>query len=204
MKNLLSFLKTKQFLMHFGLALISVFIILFCLIRYLSSYTHHGEFVEVPDFSDKRVSELKSFVQNKNVNYLIIDSIYDPSKTPGIVVKQDPFPKSKVKHNRNIYLYVTSMVAPQITMPKLTDRSERQAKLMILSYGLKIGKIIQKDADCNGCVIEQMVDGKSIQAGQPIKKGTIVQLIVGVRENYGGAILDTLSQPVSQDNFDNE
>lgn len=204
MNNFLSFIKTKQFFTHFGLAIVSVVIVVFCLIKYLSSYTHHGEFVEVPDFTEKRISELSSFVQDKGVNFIIIDSIYDPSKTPGIVVKQDPFPKSKVKHNRNIYLYVTSMVAPQIVMPKLTDRSERQAKLMILSYGLKIGKIIQKDADCNGCVIEQMVDGKTIQAGQPVKKGTVVQLVVGVRADYGGLSSDTLAQPAGQDNFDND
>ena len=203
MKNLFAFIKTKQFLTHFGLAIVSVVIVVACFIKYLSAYTDHGEFVEVPDFTEKRITELSSFIQDKDVNFLIIDSIYDPSKTSGIVVKQEPFAKSKVKHNRTIYLYVTSMVAPQVTMPKLKDRSERQAKLMILSYGLKIGKVIQKNADCNGCVIEQMADGKVIQEGQPIKKGSVIQLVVGVRDNYVGSS-DSLSSPVSPETSNNE
>lgn len=204
MSNLLSFIKTKQFFMHLGLALLSVFIIIFCLVKYLSSYTDHGEFVEVPDFNEKRISELSGFIQDKGVNYLIIDSIYDPAKTPGIVIKQDPMPKSKVKHNRNIYLYVTSMVPPQIIMPKLKDRSERQAKLIILSYGLKIGKVTTKNADCNGCVLEQIYKGQVIEAGQNIKKGSVIDLVVGVKDNYSNAGSDSLVQDVNQDSFDND
>ncbi len=185
MKDIVAFIKTKQFFLHFGLALLSVFIVLFCWVKYLSSYTDHGEFVEVPDFNEKRITELSSFIQDKGVNYLIIDSIYAPGETPGIVIKQDPSPKSKVKHNRNIYLYVTSMVAPQIEMPKLTDRSERQAKLIITSYGLKVGSVTTKNADCNGCVIEQLFEGKPIQHGTLIKKGSKISLVVGVRDAYG-------------------
>jgi len=190
--------------MHLGLALLSVFIIIVCLVKYLSSYTDHGEFVEVPDFNEKRITELNSFIQEKGVNYLIIDSIYDPAKTPGIVIKQDPLPKSKVKHNRNIYLYVTSMVPPQIIMPKLKDRSERQAKLIILSYGLKVGKVTTKNADCNGCVLEQIYKGQVIEAGQSIKKGSVIDLLVGVKDNYSNAGTDSLVQDVNQDSFDND
>lgn len=190
--------------MHFGLALLSVFIVIFFLVKYLSSYTDHGEFVEVPDFTEKRITELGSFIQDKGVNYLIIDSIYDPSKTPGIVIKQEPFAKSKVKHNRNIYLYVTSMVPPQIEMPKLRDRSERQAKLIILSYGLKIGKVTTKSADCNGCVLEQIFNGKIAEPGQKIKKGSVIDLVVGVKDNFGAAVSDSLVQNADQGSFDNE
>ncbi|MDZ4663898.1 MAG: PASTA domain-containing protein [Bacteroidota bacterium] len=185
MKDLFAFIKTKQFFLHFGIALLLLGIVLFSLLKYLSSYTDHGEFVEVPDFTEKRITELGSFVKDKGINYLIIDSIYAPGETPGIVIKQDPSPKSKVKHNRNIYLYVTSMVAPEIEMPKLTELSERQAKLIVTSYGLKTGSVTTKNADCNGCVIEQLFEGKAIEAGQLIKKGSKINLVVGVRDSYG-------------------
>jgi len=201
MKDLFAFIKTKQFLMHFGIALLSLFIILFFLLKYLSSYTDHGEFVEVPDFNEKRITELNSFIKDKGVNYLIIDSIYAPGQTSGIVIKQDPSAKSKVKHNRNIYLYVTSMVAPQIQMPKLTDRSERQARLIISSYGLKVGSVTTKNADCNGCVIEQLFEGKPIVAGQLIKKGSKINLIVGIRENYGYSGDSLTGQTVDPNTF---
>jgi beta-lactam-binding protein with PASTA domain len=201
MKDILAFIKTKQFLTHLGISLLSLFIVLFVLLKYLSSYTDHGEFVEVPDFNEKRITELNSFIKDKGVNYLIIDSIYAPGQTSGIVIKQDPSAKSKVKHNRNIYLYVTSMVAPQIQMPKLTDRSERQAKLIITSYGLKVGSVTTKNADCNGCVIEQLFEGKPIVAGQMIKKGSKINLIVGVRENYGYSGDSLAGQTVDPNTF---
>ena len=201
MKDILAFIKTKQFLIHLGISLLSLFIVLFILLKYLSSYTDHGEFVEVPDFNEKRISELNGFIKDKGVNYLIIDSIYAPGQTSGIVIKQDPSAKSKVKHNRNIYLYVTSMVAPQIQMPKLTDRSERQAKLIITSYGLKVGSVTTKNADCNGCVIEQLFEGKPIVAGQMIKKGSKINLIVGVRENYGYSGDSLAGQTVDPNTF---
>ncbi len=201
MKDLFAFIKTKQFFTHFGIALVSLVIVLFFLLKYLSSYTDHGEFVEVPDFNEKRITELSSFVKDKGVNYLIIDSIYAPGETPGIVIKQDPSAKSKVKHNRNIYLYVTSMVAPQIEMPKLTDRSERQAKLIITSYGLKVGSVTTKNADCNGCVIEQIFEGKPIVAGQLIKKGSKISLVVGVRDAHGYSPDSLAGQTVDPNTF---
>lgn len=184
MKEIIAFIKTKQFWIHLCCACLTVLIILFIFVKYLSSYTDHGEFVEVPDFNEKRITELSSFIKDKGVNYLIIDSIYDPTKTSGIVIKQDPAAKSHVKHNRNIYLYVTSMVAPQIEMPKLTDRSERQAKQMILSYGLQLGSVTTKPADCNGCVIEQLFEGKPIEQGKMIKKGSKINIVVGVRDAF--------------------
>src|SRR5687768_7567405 len=91
---------------------------------------------------------------------------------------------SKVKHNRTVYLYVTGMVAPQVVMPKLVDRSERQARLIITSYGLKVGKITPKEADCNGCVLSQSIRGKEIEAGTGVKKGSVVDLVVGKKDYF--------------------
>ncbi|MBL7921040.1 MAG: PASTA domain-containing protein [Bacteroidia bacterium] len=156
----------------------------FCLIKWLSSYTNHGDFVEVPDFKGQEIGNLKSFVNNKDVAYQIIDSIYDPKEKPGTVLRQEPEAKSKVKHNRTIYLYVTGMVAPQIQMPKLIDRSERQARLILQTYGLKIGSVSEKQADCNGCVLSQTIDGKEIEPGKSIKKGSKVSLVIGVKDSY--------------------
>ncbi len=169
--------------MHFLLAIVSLALVLWILFRLLNVYTNHGETVEVPDFKGKFIPELDQFVKDKNVRYLIIDSLYDPKEKPGIVLKQDPEAKSQVKHNRTIYLYVTSMLPPQIAMPKLVDRSLRQALFMIESYGLKIGKQTQVKGDCNGCILKQLYKGSEITPGTPIKKGSVIDLEVGVKES---------------------
>lgn len=191
MKGFFSFLKSKQFFIHFGLALITITITLWILVKMLNSYTQHGDSVEVPDFTGKTIAELNGFIDGKDVRYLIIDSIYAPKEKPGLVIRQDPETKTKVKRNRTIYLYVTGLLPPQVIMPKLIDRSERQAILMLQSYGFKIGKITQVAGDCNGCVLGQFVKGKAVEAGTNVKKGTIIDLTIGRKDRFVAASSDT-------------
>jgi beta-lactam-binding protein with PASTA domain len=182
-KDFHSFLKTKIFFKHFGLALVSLVTLLFLSFKMLSVYTDHGETVEVPDFKGKRINELKQFIEDKSVRYEIIDSIYSPGEKAGIVIKQDPLPKVSVKHNRTIYLYVTSVLPPQIQMPKLVDLSVRQALALIESYELQVGKVTKVSGECNGCVLKQFIDGKEISPGSPVKKGTKISLVIGQGES---------------------
>lgn len=182
MRDFFDYLKSKVFLKHFLLATGSVALVLWLLFKLLAVYTHHGETIEVPDFKGKTIAGLNDFVKDKGLRYQIIDSLYDPREQPGIVIKQDPEAKSQVKHNRTIYLYVTSMLPPQIAMPKLVDRSLRQAVFMIESYGLKVGKQTQVSGDCNGCILKQFNKGKEISPGDLIKKGSIIDLQVGVKQ----------------------
>ena len=191
MKGFFSFLKSKQFFLHFGIALVTVLIMLWILVKSLNSYTQHGDSVEVPDFKGKTIAELNGFIEGKDVRYLIIDSIYAPKEKPGVVIRQDPETKTQVKHNRTIYLYVTGLLPPQMTMPKLVDRSERQAILMLESYGLKIGRITQIAGDCNGCVLGQFIKGKAVEPGTRINKGTVVDLSIGKKDRFVAASSDT-------------
>lgn len=183
MKDFFAFIKSKAFLKHLIIAIISLIVLLWLLFKLLGVYTHHGETAEVPDFKGKLISELDNFISDKNVRYVIIDSIYDPEEKAGMVIKQDPEAKSLVKHNRLIYLYVTSTQAPQMAMPKLVDRSTRQAVFMIESYGLKVGKITEIAGDCKGCVLKQFFKGKEITPGESIKKGSKIDLAVGKKDN---------------------
>ncbi len=183
MKDFFAFIKSKAFLKHLIIALVSLIILLWLLFKLLGVYTHHGETAEVPNFKGKLISELDNFILDKHVRYVIIDSIYDPEEKAGMVIKQDPEAKSQVKHNRLIYLYVTSTQAPQMEMPKLVDRSTRQAVFMIESYGLKVGKITEIAGDCKGCVLKQLYNGKEIAPGEPIKKGSKIDLAVGKKDN---------------------
>lgn len=201
MKEIFGYIKSKLFLKHFLFSLLSLVVFLWLLSKILQLYTEHGKIAEVPDFKGKAIQELDEFVEGKHVGYLIIDSIYNPEEKPGTVIKQDPEPKSTVKHNRTIYLYVTSLLPPQIAMPKLVDRSKRQALLMIESYGLKIGKIIEVKGDCVGCVLRQLYNGKEIAPGEPIKKGSEINLEIGKQEDRLLTPLDSAKQITeSEDN----
>ena len=203
MEAIFSFLRSKQFLIHLGIISAVLIVLFFGIIKWLSVYTDHAEFVQVPDFKGLELNKLEQFIQDKQVSFEIIDSIYDPKQKPGTVLRQDPDPLSKVKHNRTVYLYVTGMVPPMITMPKLVDRSERQARLIITSYGLRPGKITEKGADCNGCVIAQLFKGKEISSGDKLQKGSVIDLIVGRKDNYYTSNAADTSK-TEEVNFENE
>lgn len=178
-KGVLQFLKSRTFIVNFAIYLIAVFILFSVLMSWLRSSTKHGESIPVPDFKNVKLADLDRFVSDKNVRYLVIDSIYDVKAEKGTVVKQEPEPGASVKENRIIFLYVTSILPPRIQMPKLVDRSLRQAISMITAYGLKLGKTKFVADQCANCILEQLAKGKRISVGEPIEKGTVVDLVVG-------------------------
>lgn len=184
MNSLFAFIRSRKFWIHLLLANGVLALMLIATLNWLKSFTSHNRHVTVPDFRGMQLQQLDTFARNRDVNVLIIDSLYDPKQKKGIVLHQEPESGTAVKHNRTVYLYVTSQVAPQMQMPKLIDRSERQARLIIETYGLKLGKITEQEADCNGCVIDQTLGGKSIEAGWPVKKGSVIDLVVGRKSNY--------------------
>jgi len=178
-KDLVQFIKSKAFFKNLAIYIILFSLICWVIVRWLASYTNHGETVAVPDFSGLKIDKLDQFIEGKHVHYQIIDSLYDPKSARGIVIRQEPEPKTAVKEDRTIYLYVTSMLPPRVVMPKLIDRSLRQATAMIASYGLKVGKITHTPDECSNCVLEQLSKGKKIEPGKAIPKGTVIDLIIG-------------------------
>lgn len=178
-KDIVQFIKSKAFFKNLAIFIVLFSIICWVILRWLASYTNHGETVSVPDFSGLKIDKLDQFIEGKHVRYQIIDSLYDPKSPRGVVVRQEPEPKAAVKEDRTIYLYVTSLLPPRVIMPKLIDRSLRQATAMIASYGLKVGKITHTPDECSNCVLEQLSKGNKIQPGQPVPKGTVIDLVVG-------------------------
>ena len=195
MQNVLSFFKSRKFFVHLGIILLILFILIWSIGRWMASYTKHGEFVVVPDFKGKTIGQLSDFVKDKDVHFQIVDSIYDPKEKAGVVLRQDPEMNSKVKHNRTVYLYVTGMVPPQVSMPKLIDRSERQARLIISSYGLRVRNIDYQKADCNGCVLEQLVKNRPVAPGTGVPKGSAVDLVVGYTDGFRHGSQDSTQVP---------
>ena len=178
-KGLLQFLKSKTFFKHLTIYIILVALLCWMIAFWLGSTTNHGETVTVPDFSGIKLAGLDKFVADKKLHYLVIDSIYDTKSPKGVVVKQEPEANAKVKEERTIYLYVTSILPPSIQMPKLIDRSLRQAVAMITSFGLKMGKPKFVPDQCANCILDQLVKGKKIEPGATIAKGTVIDLVVG-------------------------
>lgn len=178
-KDILLFFKSKRFRVHFIISLGVGFLILWVSFKSLGNYTHHGELVTVPDFSNVKTEELDNFIADKELRFQIIDSVHDSKVAGGIVIKQDPEKNSSVKQNRIIYLTVSAKLAPLVKMPNLVDASMRQALALLESYGLKAGKRDFRPDPCVNCVLAQTMKGKKIEAGEMIPKGSVIDLVLG-------------------------
>jgi eukaryotic-like serine/threonine-protein kinase len=179
MKEFILFLKSKRFRIHLIISTLIGVLLLWISFKSLSIYTHHGETIEVPDFSNIKLEDLDRFIADKHLQYEIIDSVYDATARPGAVLKQDPEKKSSVKENRIVYLTVSSKLPPLVKMPNLVDASMRQALALIESYGLKIGKRKYRPDPCLNCVLEQTMKGKKIETSTRLPKGSVIDLVLG-------------------------
>ncbi len=189
MKNVFAFLKSRMFLRHLGVALLALIAVFWLVFEGLDIYTRHGKTVTVPSFNNLKVRDLTSFIHGKQLKYLVIDSIFDTKRDKGIVIKQEPEAGSKVKPERTIYLYVTSVMPPRIAMPRLEDRSLRQAVALLETYGLKLAKPVKRKPDvCNGCVLSQEYKGKRIAEGAMIERGSEIVLTIGEGREGGGSV----------------
>lgn len=185
--GILTFIKSKQFALHFSIAAVIVIIISWLLLKFLDVYTLHGETVTVPDLKGRQIAELEELLEDKALKYEVVDSLYDLKIPKGAILDQNPNPNSLVKENRTIYLTVNAILPPQIKMPNLVDLTLRQATAMLEMYGLKTGRLKYVPDIATNAVISQEFKGRKISPGETISKGSVVDLVLGQGE--GGEIL---------------
>ena len=179
LSNLGSFLKSKVFFTNLILAFVAAIVAMFCIYGWLSSYTHHGESISVPDVRGLKIGRLETFLQDKNLNYKIVDSLYEIGKAPEIILEQDPAPDSKVKEGRTIYLTINASKPPKVKMPNLVDVSYRQAVAILQTFGLKTGQLIYHPDLAKNAVLDQYYKGSHIDAGKEIYQGSVIDLVLG-------------------------
>ncbi len=165
---------------HIGIiiSLILVFFLGFFFI-YLPFTTNHGEAVTVPDLKKKSVEGLEEFLDSRDLRYEVSDCTFVANIAPLTILAQYPLPGEKVKEGRKIYVTVVSRTAPLIKMPKLTDMTHRSAQQLLKSAGLEEGNISYVPDMAQNAVLRQMHNGRVIEPGQPIAKGSRIDLELG-------------------------
>ena len=179
-KNLWQFIALKTFLKHGIFAVIGGFLLLTLVFLSLNLVTHHGEGLSVPDFSGLNMKQVTELSDDKNLNYKIIDSVYNAPGKKGTVIAQIPPAGFKVKEDRTILLTVKTFNPQKILMPDFTGVSLIQAKADIETYGLKIGKLKYVPDIATNNVLDQMFEGRPIRAGTPIIKNSVIDLVLGM------------------------
>jgi beta-lactam-binding protein with PASTA domain len=154
-------------------ALIAGFVML------INIYTNHSMSVDVPNVIGKSFKEGKNILSNNNVDYIVVDSMYDPKIPALTILDQSPKKGNEVKPGRKIYLTLNATTAPTIKLPNIIDNSKRQAKMVLESWGLIVGKETFAPDIAKDAVLSMRINGREVKAGIQIPKGTIVDLVLG-------------------------
>lgn len=188
--NFLKVNSLKGALIHVGIILgISLILLLSFFYIYLPAATNHNETVTIPDLEGIHISNIDEFLTKRNLKYEVMsDSGFTSTYEPLTILKQYPLPGSKVKENRKVFLTLNAVNPPQVRMPSLVDGSVKNAQLLLESYGLERGEIKYVPDLAQNAVLEQRYQGKKIEPGTFLPKGSKIDLVVG--DGLGNTILE--------------
>jgi beta-lactam-binding protein with PASTA domain len=173
------FILSKIFLKNIGLAALIFVGFIMALLIWLNFYTRHGQSRPVPSFIGLTMNQTVQLARKSRLKYQIIDSVYTSDVPRGCIAEQNPVPGFKVKKKRNIMLTINAFNPEMVAMPNLVNLPKRQAIALIESSGLQMG-ISRYTPDISfDVVLKQIYDGKEIQEGDSIQKGSEIDLLLG-------------------------
>ena len=175
----LKFLMTRVFLKNLLIAIGAGIVLIISSMIWLRIYTHHGQALTVPDLTGLDPEEVQIVATAKKLRYMVTDSVFFRELPRGTVVKQNPEPGSRVKEYRTIYVTLNAINPERVNMPTVTGVSLRQARAILETYRLNFGKISYKPDIAVNVVLQQMFNGKVIEPGEMIVKGSYVDLVLG-------------------------
>ena len=178
--TLLRFLHSKAF---FKMLLWStgILIFLFFGLQYgLKEYTHHNQYLRVPQIDQLSLSDLSAALEANQLRYEIIDSSkYTPNQLPLTVINYSPGAGEEVKVNRIIYITLNPSGYRKVSVPNLIQITSRNAESMLKSVGFKVGEITYQENIGKDMVIGMTHKGNTLSPGTLLPKTAIIDLILG-------------------------
>ena len=150
-------------LINIAVASIVLFVIGYIVLNRLEKYTNHGYYITVPELRGLTPDEAKPFAKEKNLQILVIDSIYDNNAKPGTIVEQFPSPNAHVKNNRAIQLTINANAPEKIIFPNLRNVAFRQSLQRLKNLGLNVGRIEYIPSNFKNLVLDFKYEGNIIE-----------------------------------------
>jgi beta-lactam-binding protein with PASTA domain len=182
-RNLLANVYVKNIL----IALVILIVLIFSVLQWLDVYTRHGKQVTIPDIKGMQVEQAIPFLVQQSLHYTVVDSMYVRNKPAGSILETVPPVGTPVKEGRTIYLTVNSINAQLLTVPQVTDMSQRQAEAILRSLGFESVHIRSVPGTYRDLVTGlQTAGGVKLDAGSLVLANTSLVLLVssGQAESY--------------------
>ena len=137
------------------------------------------------------MKEAEDQLDNADLDFEISDSIFVPGAQPLSIIANYPKSGANVKTGRKIYLTVAAISAPMVKLPNIIGRSTSSAQNQLLSSGLIYEGEEKIPALEENTVLAVKVNGRELQHGDEIPKGSKIIFVVG--DGYGNQRIDVPS-----------
>lgn len=178
-KDFFSFKNNRFFWINIIAMILVVIVVIFGALKWLDSYTRHGDAIEVPNVKNINVDEAEVMLNNRELSLVVIDSTYKKDLPTGTVLEQNPVPGSKIKKGRAIYVTINSDRVPLVAIPDIVDNSSlRQAEAKLKAMGIKLTEpqYISGEKDW---VYGLSYRGRQLNTGDRVPREAILTLTAG-------------------------
>lgn len=180
MLHFFRFLFSRSFFWQLFLLLVAFSLFLILIFYGLHWHTRQGNFIEVPDLSTKSIAEVEELLDDKNLNYEVIDSArFNPTYRPLAVIEQTPRAGEKVKKYRKIYLTLNPANYNNVSIPDVIQITRRSAESTLRAVGLEIGEITYMDNIGKDMVLQLRHNEAPIAPGDKLPKTSRIDLVLG-------------------------
>jgi beta-lactam-binding protein with PASTA domain len=178
-KEFFSFKQNNYFWKNIIAMVVAVMVLMFCVLKWLDIYTHHGNAISVPDVKGVSVNEAKAILKNHGLESAVVDSNYVKSMPAGCVLELLPAAGEAVKKGRIIYLTVNTGNVPMYSVPDVADNSSaRQARARMVAAGFKLTED-ESIAGEKDWVYGVKYNGRELRHGDKVPAGATLTLLVG-------------------------
>jgi beta-lactam-binding protein with PASTA domain len=178
--TLRKYLTSRVFLIQIFLAVLTIAVLGYLFMHWLTFTTDHGNEITVPNLSKLTEEQVEDKLDNLDLSYVLLDSLDYKSDFPKYsVVQQDPLPGEKVKEGRKVYIKINSSGFSSVKVPDLIEKTYREAAPTLKALGLEEGTITYVPNLGKDMVLEMRYKGRNIKAGDKVLKSSKIDLVLG-------------------------
>lgn len=171
-------------------------------LRWLDTYTRHGEAVVVPDVKGMKMDEAEEFFRNSNLRYNVIDSVFSKDVEPGAVVELVPAAGQKVKEGRIVFITVNALTSQMATIPEVEDLSFRQAYALLKARGFEKVEIEYVAGEYKDLAVAVELRGRKLEKGEHVP--LTAPLVLKVSSGEAEMPTDTLPENMPVEPIESE
>lgn len=186
-RNFIKLIKTP-IVLNLIIAAFILIALIFGVFKWLDVYTRHNQAIVVPDLRGLDLNEAIVHLEQEELQYNVIDSVFSKDVEPGSVVEVIPKAGSKVKAGRIVFITINARTAQMALIPEVEDLSFRQAYALLKSRGFSTIETEYIPGDYKDLAIAVELKGETMSPGMNVPLSAPLTLIVS-----SGAKIDSLA-----------